>query len=937
MFKLPLVSINKKRYMSACSLILSAFVMLFLFAPLTSGAQAQSMPNFVEIRLYASANSLTIYVSGGIPGIPIDLSQVTFLYPGGPLSLAAMFHSSNTDTTHIISPTCLRVWFASDDHAKTAQCATIDVNDKIDTNFWYIDPVYQSLTMKNGAQAIQFIDSEGKFRLQCQADKICLFNIAYPPTPTPPPTNTLLPTLTFTSSPTLTMTMSPSATSTATIASSPTLAASITATVPSLTPTLAATLVPTITPSPTFTATPTTLPTFTYTPSPTPSPLPTPIPVVCQNIPGPTNASVSALSWSADDKQVAIVDSQGQLNVGMVTTPSPMTFTKVVIAQGKVISAMWQPLGDLLLIGYDNSDVYLWRNGQTVNGPYNGNPGTLYALAWSPDGKQFATAGPSNGNGGGLRIWIPDAKVGWKLRSPLISSNTVANLAWSSDSSSIAASLTNSVGIWDVSKGNQIAVLKDSAPANANFNSNPPVTSMNWFPYTTSPYHFVTTHDDGSIKLWDITGQKNVILARHIVKPQIVVFSAAAKLAARQQPYIAIGHVGGISIYDIRNQQLISIITGQQIAPTIAKDLTITALTYNSTGALVMGGTDEGNLLLCNMPLKSPQRLGQTTITSLRPQSNAASVTSMSWSQDGKFLATGMKSGYVSIWDFNVNTLSLHELNTFAVSPNSAVSSLKWDNNPTRNYLATGSCNGAIQIWNMGSLQTSPVTPPQLDTEHSPKKQYPSCVTALDFGPNNTSSSNLLVAGNENAAVIHLWELLHGTEIPASLVGTTHPINGLVWNINNRLAIVTKAGALKIADMQNSNNGVIKMPVPYNYNQSDFIGVLWRDSTNRIMVSTSDGLIDVWYFTAGDYASGKRDIIISGTLVSLDCDLNCVYVIGVNGRRVLLWNGTTVEFLASLEVNQLLYTKLTWHPTLNVIALGDELGGVTLQVVDTSQ
>jgi len=51
------------------SILLTIIYGIVLISPVA----AQSTPASVEVRLFASPNSLTIYVSGGIKGIPIDL------------------------------------------------------------------------------------------------------------------------------------------------------------------------------------------------------------------------------------------------------------------------------------------------------------------------------------------------------------------------------------------------------------------------------------------------------------------------------------------------------------------------------------------------------------------------------------------------------------------------------------------------------------------------------------------------------------------------------------------------------------------------------------------------------------------------------------------------------------------------------------------------
>jgi WD40 repeat protein len=106
-----------------------------------------------------------------------------------------------------------------------------------------------------------------------------------------------------------------------------------------------------------------------------------------------------------------------------------------------------------------------------VRGNQKGHSGWVYAVAYSPDGKWLASAGGGNpfwetAGAGGMRpgeVILWDAATGTPIRTLLGHTNVVTALAFSPDGRQLAsASPRHGVGVWEVASGRLLRVLPEA-------------------------------------------------------------------------------------------------------------------------------------------------------------------------------------------------------------------------------------------------------------------------------------------------------------------------------------------------------------------------------------------------------------------------------------------------------------------------------------------
>jgi Tol biopolymer transport system component/tetratricopeptide (TPR) repeat protein len=207
------------------------------------------------------------------------------------------------------------------------------------------------------------------------------------------------------------------------------------------------------------------------------------------------HGAVWSLAWSPDGTHLAAGSQDGTIRVVKWREHDPSI--RVFQAHpGNVRSLVlaWSPRGDRLASGgYQDGLIKLWDPARGAElARMHGEPGRVFALAFSPDGTRVAAVCPHQLWSSCIYIW--DAVTGQELATARGHNDWVDAVVWSPDGTRLAsAGLDNSVRVWDPRTGEETLELR----GNAGF-----FHDVSWNP---DGAQLAAASSDGQIWIWDAT------------------------------------------------------------------------------------------------------------------------------------------------------------------------------------------------------------------------------------------------------------------------------------------------------------------------------------------------------------------------------------------------------------------------------------------------
>lgn len=321
------------------------------------------------------------------------------------------------------------------------------------------------------------------------------------------------------------------------------------------------------------------------------------------------SGSVTAVAWSPRGNLIAssgTLDSSVQIwkaDTGTLISvpvlevdasgkrlPFPQRKPALFTIQDQTVNTLaWAYNGTRLAAALDNESVEIWnlKTGEnTIFSP--DQPGNASAVAWSPDGREFAAV---NGNN---TIQIRSALTGGPVSLIYSGEATPAvyALAWSPDGKHIASgSADGLVRIWDVATGYERILYPGHTAA---------VDAVAWSP---DGRLIASASADGTVQLYGATTGRGLFTYKgHVGSVTTVAWQPVASQLASNQWRIASGGVDA-------TVQVWMVGVGTQTGAALAL---------------------QGNILLY--------------------RGHSAQVLSVSWSSDGKYIASGSEDGTVQLW-----------------------------------------------------------------------------------------------------------------------------------------------------------------------------------------------------------------------------------------------------------------------------------------------
>jgi WD40 repeat protein/serine/threonine protein kinase len=402
---------------------------------------------------------------------------------------------------------------------------------------------------------------------------------------------------------------------------------------------------------------------------------------------------------------------------------------------GLVSRVAFSPDGLFLATGHENGTAKIWDSGSGKELlSFEGHTTLVLWICFSPDGKRLATASVD----GMVKIW--DVTSGDELFTLAGHRSAVMGLVFTGDGNYlISGSFDGTTKVWDLTPTKELFTLDlhQDRVYSIDFNSD--------------GTRFASGSFDGTAIIWDVTtGQEEIILGRRGDSDRIraVAFSPDGMRLATSSAD------GTTTIWDTTSGQELLVLSGHAPGQTGETRFNgVIGVSFSPDGKLLATASDD-------LTAKIWDATSGEVIFTLRGHGHAPTsvppfdgVIQVSFSPDGKQLATAGGDGTVKIWNVTLGV----EVLTWEAHPGSVVIDLAFS--PDGKRLITGSFDGTSKLW---------------DSETGQALLTLSGHTSGVYGVAFTPDGEHLVTGSEDGTA-RIWDAETGQPL-LMLTGNTHGI-----------------------------------------------------------------------------------------------------------------------------------------------------------------
>jgi WD40 repeat protein len=242
-----------------------------------------------------------------------------------------------------------------------------------------------------------------------------------------------------------------------------------------------------------------------------------------------------------------------------------------------------------------------WEKVHTLKGQTRSGSGSVYGLAYSPDGKQLASgSGPFRGE---VKIW--NASTGTEIQTLQGSTNAVWNVAFSPDGKRLAAAVGNymkgprwppgEVKIWDLTTGNVVHTLRGHQYCVWDL-----AFSADGRHLASCAAHYGGSSEGAEIKIWDSHTSKEITslpvdescITSISLSPDSTRLVSGAGAYKSQKP-------ARVSFWDLR--------TGKEVFSLHGHNGAVYSVTFSRNGKYLATGSEDGTVRIWNADEVTPE------------------------------------------------------------------------------------------------------------------------------------------------------------------------------------------------------------------------------------------------------------------------------------------------------------------------------------------